>query len=249
VTDFYTRLEEQLVTAGHARAGRGPVRRAFAGRRPQLVAAVAVAALVAVVVAVLPPVLSSNEPAPAGPGHPTPAPLIKRNVRLDGITVTVLNGTTTPGMARDVAARLEARGAKIDVVADSPDQTLARTEIRWRGNADAKARKVAEALGVVRLGAANAEASVYDSNVVVFVGADGKNRGLLHVPGSTEVAAATIARVNGMRDVTCSPTRGAFAWTCTGTRNGRPWSCTASLQDRRPRGDLVIRCPPVRRRG
>lgn len=249
MTDFYTRLEEQLATAGRARAGRGQVRRLVAGRRPQLVAAVAVAAVVAIAVSVLPGVLSSPDRAPAGPVHAVPAPLIKRTVRLEGITVTVLNGTTTAGRARIVATALEERGAHIVEVKDALDQTMEHSEVRFQGNADPQARRVASVLGIARIGMVVNE-PLATADVLVFVGADGVK---LAPPGegrrvpTPEQVATVAAQAHGLQGVTCTLTRGSFAWNCSGRKGARAWSCVGNLRRVSPR-DLVVHCKREPRR-
>ena len=175
MTDFYGRLEEQLLTAAGRRAERGGVGRAFAGRRSQLMTALAAAAAVAAGLALLPDALrSTGATGPASPASSRSAPLPAPSGVLSGIRVAVLNGTLQPGRARECAGRLQRRGAVIGIVGNyhrqSDDTT---TAVRYRSGAGARARRVAAVLRVPRVTKATAAdiAVASDARVVVVVGA------------------------------------------------------------------------------
>lgn len=246
MTDFYTRLEEQLVDARRRRAGRGPLRRGLAGRRPQLIAAAAVVAVLIAAISLLPPVLSSSD---GGPATPTPAPeptpsSVPTSVK--GIRVAVLNATTTAGRARDVATALQERGARIVAVADATEQHLKRTTVYFGRSTDARARRVAAALGVVRMGFVSREDAAFRADVVVHVGADGETlmspARRIRTYTETQAAALVMQRVPGMGDVSCTQGVGAFSWTCRGIKDGRRRACLAFLSDRRRGGKFEVQC-------
>jgi len=171
VTDFYTRLEEQLAHAGRRRSDRGPLRRTLAGRRPQVLIACAIVAMVIAVVSLLPPVLS---PSDGGPGTPVPKPLPANRTDLKGIGVAIYNGTTTAGIARDVATRLERHGAIVVEVGDAVDQTVRRTQVHYRHDRRRQARAVADALGIGLL--VKDPSNPTTPPVVVVVGSDYADR-------------------------------------------------------------------------
>jgi len=182
MTDFYTRLEQQLMTAASHRAERGAVRRAIAGRRPQLLTAAAAAAAAAVVagVAFLPDALGpADAPRPAAPASSRPAPLPAPTGALSGIRVAVLNGTIQPGLARQYADRLHARGAVIGVIGNYYRQGIDPFDVvYYRPGAAALARRVAAVLRVPRV--ANVTGSdtaiAGDAKVVVVVGNEAMTR-------------------------------------------------------------------------
>ncbi len=191
MNDFYAQLEHQLVEAGRRRAQRPRWRSAPAGRgRPLL--ALATVLLAGVVVAASVSLLGSgaSSPAPAGGGAPpappaterstvtaTPAPELKplppRPLR--GTRVAVYNATTSSGVARAAAERLEAQGATIASVGNAADQTQARTGVGHRPGAGAQARLVATILGVRDIHPWTDDEAVMaggDADVVVQVGSD-----------------------------------------------------------------------------
>jgi hypothetical protein len=151
MTDFYARLEEQLVAAGHRRQAQGRVGRALAGRARVLVAATAVAAaLVAVIAFALPASntgAAKNEPATPAAPDTAAAP----DARLAGIRVAVYNATAEPGRGRSVGDELRSHGAHVAVFGSMPTQPGGRTIVRYVGDGAAPARRVAAALGVPRI--------------------------------------------------------------------------------------------------
>jgi len=191
MNDFYAQLEHQLVEAGRRRAQRPRWRSALAGRgRPLL--AVATVLLIGVAAAASISLLGSGSsaPAPAGGGVPpappaadwptvtaTPLPehepLPSRPLR--GTRVAVYNATTSSGLARTAAERLEAQGATIASVGNSVDQTQTRTVVGHRPGAGAQGRLVATILGVRDIHPwTDTEAALArgDADVVVQVGSD-----------------------------------------------------------------------------
>jgi LytR cell envelope-related transcriptional attenuator len=89
---------------------------------------------------------------------------------------TVLNGTTTAGLARSVASKLEAKGYKIAEVKDFVDQTLPETIVYYTDGNKRAAEAVAKAIGVsanaVQPVDRNIDVSSPGAHVVVTVGSD-----------------------------------------------------------------------------
>jgi hypothetical protein len=83
--------------------------------------------------------------------------------------VAVLNGTTTTGLARGVADKLEKSGFTIIKVGDNADQARAATTISYSGANGAAARAVAKIIGV-----GNAMVRPSDTNTSVAVGPKAK---------------------------------------------------------------------------
>lgn len=154
MTDFHAQLERQLVDAGRRRAVRGGWRRAAAGRGRLAVAACAVVLVLAAGGAVVPGLFDRSGSATEGGAVSQPAPLIGaepapiRSQSLRGIGVSVLNATTTTGLARTVADLLERRGATILEIRGASDQSLEDTIVSYAGGAKAPAHEVAAVLGV-----------------------------------------------------------------------------------------------------
>jgi hypothetical protein len=179
--DFYARLEEQLMTAASHSAERGAFGRAVAGRRPQLPAALAVAATVAAGLAFLPgalgPTGATTRPAPSASSRPAAPPAATAD--LSGIRVAVFNATLRPGLAREYADRLRTRGAVIAVVANYHRQgTDVVDAVGYRPDAVALARRVAAVLRVPHVSKMNgADAALArDAKVVVVLGAEATRR-------------------------------------------------------------------------
>ena len=244
--DFYGRLEEQLVSAGRRRSAGGRVRRAATGRRPQLLAATAIVAVVIVAATILPAVLRSS---PSGPAMPTrdsaPAP---RVASLKGIRVSVYNGTTTPGVARDMALRLERRGAKIDLVADT-GRRHNLTEVRAEGGTTDTARRVSAAIGIDGV---VLKPKLPPGEVEIVIGTDFARRPTAanmrvttrinngpHEPVQVSAAAIRI----GIHRASCAlePNVG---WQCIGRKDGVKWRCQELNQRPAPYNDFELRCGP-----
>jgi hypothetical protein len=154
VTDFYDRLEQQLVDAGRRRQRQGAVRRVVAGRgRAIVVASAAVAVLVVAVSGALPSLRTSSvtgeHTAPVAPPPPAaPAPIPLRPGSLAGIRIAVFNATAQPDLARRVGAALRSRHARVSVFGSGPAHA---TVVRYTPGAKSKARRVAAVLGVTRV--------------------------------------------------------------------------------------------------
>jgi hypothetical protein len=180
--DFFSDLERQLVAATPDRARR--VRRARA-RTAATLSTILVALLaggVGIAAAVsgggddgassgtpaaTAPLTQTQTPAQTGLG-PTPGTFV----------VSVLNGTTVPGLARGVANRLQNDHYKIGNVTNAADQTHAETRVYYATpDCVPAAREVAEAIGIqdIRIAKAGRAQRVIAGNgaqVIVVVGSD-----------------------------------------------------------------------------
>ncbi|MDX6689116.1 MAG: hypothetical protein QOG15_573 [Solirubrobacteraceae bacterium] len=105
------------------------------------------------------------------PATPAPATVVPGDT-----PTSVLNGTTTAGLARGVASKLEAKGYKIAEVKDNPDQTLPATIVYYTDGNKRAAVAVAKIIGVPQSSVQpvdrNIDVSSPDARVVVTVGAD-----------------------------------------------------------------------------
>jgi LytR cell envelope-related transcriptional attenuator len=93
------------------------------------------------------------------------------------ITVSVLNGTTVTGLARQASGKVTAKGYREGVVTnDTTDQQRPVTQIFYEPNGKAAALDVAKILGVravnVKPMDANARVAADRAQVAVFVGTD-----------------------------------------------------------------------------
>jgi hypothetical protein len=88
---------------------------------------------------------------------------------LEGITVTVLNGTRRGGFARQVADTLQVQGMKIVEVKDAPNKDTAQTQIAYGSGMQAKAEAVAKLLSV---GVLVQDATLTTTNLVLTLGND-----------------------------------------------------------------------------
>jgi LytR cell envelope-related transcriptional attenuator len=171
MTDFIDVLEQQLVAA-HRGRGRRPFALPW---RTAIVFAGAVAAAAAIVVAVL--ALSSPAPQPAA-SPPTQPPQTTPVTPQPRVSLAVLNGTTTTGLARGVADELTSLGYNQPnvVTNDTTNQSRVRTTVYYEGGHRADALGVASCLhlGSDRVVAmdANARALADRAQVAVFVGSD-----------------------------------------------------------------------------
>jgi LytR cell envelope-related transcriptional attenuator len=172
MTDFIDVLEQQLVAA-HRRPER---RLALPPWRTTIVFAGAVAAAAVVVIAVL--ALSSPSPQPAASSPPTQPPQTTPVHPPPRLTLAVLNGTTTAGLARAVADELTSLGYdEPNVVSnDTTNPTRAQTAVYYEVGHREDALGVADCL---KLGPKHvhpmdpaARAVADRAMVAVFVGAD-----------------------------------------------------------------------------
>ena len=149
MTDFFDDLERQLVAATPQRAGR--VRRARARRAAALsttlVALLACGAGIATAVSDHDDARSGRSAAPASRTTPADTPLVAQPPGT--YTVAVLNGTSTPGLARGVANRLQNARFKIGNVTNAATQRRTRTAVYFAREQDvAAATQVAETLSL-----------------------------------------------------------------------------------------------------
>ena len=121
------------------------------------VATAAVAVLVVAVALALPGAVTSvfdsgptppAAPPPAPAPAPAPPPAPGPGISLAGIRVAIYNATAAPGAARAVGDELGARRAEVAVFGAVESQPGGRTIVRYVAGAEAKARRVAAALGV-----------------------------------------------------------------------------------------------------
>jgi hypothetical protein len=150
MTDFFDDLERQLVAATPHRAGR--VRRARARRvavlSTTLVALLACGAGIAAAVGGGDGDVRHGTPVGARPTVTTAPPAAGSRPPLGSFTTAVLNGTAVPGLARGVANRLNAAGAKIGNVTNAARQDEATTQVYYaRDDCVPAAGKVAEVIG------------------------------------------------------------------------------------------------------
>jgi hypothetical protein len=89
--------------------------------------------------------------------------------------VAVLNGTTVPGLAAQVADELERGGFKRGSVTNAADQQRAISTVGYASGYERAAREVGELIGVRRVAPVDAGTQAIagpEANVVVTVGAD-----------------------------------------------------------------------------
>jgi LytR cell envelope-related transcriptional attenuator len=119
-----------------------------------------------------------SEPAsaPSTASQPSKAPpLTQAPVTRGGVTVSVLNGTTTPGLAAVVADQLERGGFKRGQVTNAADQQRTATTVQFAPSARRAAQEVAGILKIPRVSALDANTQAIagpDAQVVVIVGSD-----------------------------------------------------------------------------
>jgi hypothetical protein len=113
-------------------------------------------AAVAVVAAVLIVSSSSSSPGKTSPSsaaaaaserHRT-APTSTASVDPKTVTVAVLNGTDTSGLAGRIAQKLSADGYKQGLVGNATNQTQSKTTVAYRAGSQLRALSVAKALGL-----------------------------------------------------------------------------------------------------
>jgi hypothetical protein len=113
---------------------------------------------------------SASRPA-AGGGQSQPGTPVVRGQT----TVAVLNGTTVPGLAAQVADELERGGFKRGSVTNAADQQRAVSKVGYASGYERAAREVGELIGVRRIAPVDVGTQAIagpDANVVVTVGAD-----------------------------------------------------------------------------
>lgn len=100
----------------------------------------------------------------------------KRAIVPGNVTVAVLNGTTVPGLAKQVGDEVEARGFRLGTVANTPDQEQQRAEsvVLYAPGHEREAKAVNSRLGIgqrERIDPGSQELAG-DATVVVIAGAD-----------------------------------------------------------------------------
>jgi LytR cell envelope-related transcriptional attenuator len=130
---------------------------------------------------------SPSSPSAASTGAPAPQASAVRNgaagraLAHGSITVAVLNGTATPGLASTVATTLSNDGYKPGPVGNASDQQRSVTVVSYFGGHEPEAQAVAKTLGVpadavqaidADTEAACAQGGTCAATVVVIVGAD-----------------------------------------------------------------------------
>ena len=93
------------------------------------------------------------------------------------VTVAVLNGTTVPGLAREVGTKLQNAGFKLGTVTNAPDQARSATIVAYEPGHINEARVVARLIhvgadAVKQIDQSTAVVAGQDAFVVVTVGAD-----------------------------------------------------------------------------
>lgn len=176
---FYGRLERQLVEAGRRRAARGRWRMALAGRTRSLLAVATAALVLVAAVALVPALRSDTARSPAGSAAPPAPPAVQRDASLRGVSVAILNATTTTGLGRAAADVLARRGATVRGIATDIDQSRTRSVVEHRPGAEEQALLVAAILGVLDISPrsqASSGRAEADAAVVVRLGADYRTR-------------------------------------------------------------------------
>ncbi|MBI4729492.1 MAG: LCP family protein [Acidobacteria bacterium] len=89
------------------------------------------------------------------------------------VTVTILNGTKTKGLAGREAERLRAAGFVVRRIGDAPSRSYRRTQILFRPNAELKAKLVEDEFPGAQV---KVSTKRLESDVVVVVGTDAASR-------------------------------------------------------------------------
>jgi hypothetical protein len=90
------------------------------------------------------------------------------------VTVSVLNGTTVPGLAAQIGDEIESAGFQRGNVANALDQQRTTSVVLFAEGADREARLVARKLGIATIEPIDPDSQALGGNasVVVIVGAD-----------------------------------------------------------------------------
>jgi LytR cell envelope-related transcriptional attenuator len=122
---------------------------------------------------------SGNQPAPSADGDSGgEEPPQQKRAAVDpaSVTVAVLNGTTVPGLAKQVSDRVAARGFKVGTVANTADQEQQRAEsvVLFAPSHRNEARAVSRRLSINQRQPIDpaSQALAGDATVVVIAGAD-----------------------------------------------------------------------------
>jgi hypothetical protein len=117
----------------------------------------------------------SSAPSTVGPGTGNVPQQTQTPVARGNVTVAVLNGTTTPGLAGTVATQLERGGFKRGQVTNAADQQRTGTAVQYAPGQRAAAQQVASILKIPRSAPLDANTQAIagpDAQVVVTVGSD-----------------------------------------------------------------------------
>jgi len=114
-------------------------------------------------------VWSSQPTAPPPMAQQGPAPVVPQSV-----TVSVLNGTTVPGLAATVGDKVESAGFRLGNVTNATEQQRAESSILFLPGADREARMVGRKLRIpqVERAASSDRVLAGTARVIVVVGAD-----------------------------------------------------------------------------
>jgi hypothetical protein len=122
----------------------------------------------------------SKPPAAKGPAssasQTTPADTPKKSASsgIDpaSVTVAVLNGTTTPGLAAKLGDRITAQGFKLGNVTNNPDQQRAESVVMFTGGAEKEAAEVGKRMKIAQREPIDPESQRLggDASVVVIAG-------------------------------------------------------------------------------
>jgi hypothetical protein len=163
----FDRLEAQLLDAHQHRARRAPPRPT---PRRIVAFAAAAAAVAAIAVAALSAGSSTSSPTPAAQPGDAVAPVVPART-----SVAVLNGTRTPGLARDTADALQRHGWKIGTMQNYTDHNLDSSCVDFTPGYSEAASIIARQLGIYNVLPVTRLASALagpKANVVVIVGRD-----------------------------------------------------------------------------
>jgi hypothetical protein len=164
----FDRLEAQLLDAHPHRARRAPPRPT---PRRIVAFAAAAAAVAAIAVAALSAGSSTSSPTPAAQPGDAVAPVVPART-----SVAVLNGTRTPGLARDTADALQRHGWKLGIVTNYPGAPLDSSCVDFFPGHSLAATQLAAQLGIANVVPASdllRKAVGQEAGVVVIVGRDG----------------------------------------------------------------------------
>jgi hypothetical protein len=153
-------------------------------RRPLVIGAAVLAGLLLVVVLVTQvlggdsktssrPNTVAAPPSAAAPASGSNTPAVARG----SVKVAVLNGTTVPGLAAQVADQLQSGGFARGQVTNAADQQRSETTVQYAPNQRAAAEEVATILKIAKSKVKPLDANTQaiagpDAGVVVIVGAD-----------------------------------------------------------------------------
>jgi hypothetical protein len=111
---------------------------------------------------------------PAEESEQDPADSTKETSGIDPktVTVAVLNGTTVPGLARELGTKIEAQGFQLGNVTNSGDQQRAESVVLSAPDAEREAAEVAKRMKIAQREPIDPESQALggDASVVVIAG-------------------------------------------------------------------------------